>query len=72
MDPRNSRLGDSMPLDNLQTASVVVCLTTDQRIIRNESARGAVVIYGSEPKQIWVSQLQHPFANPKTRFVRMQ
>ncbi|MCP3024713.1 hypothetical protein [Cupriavidus basilensis] len=74
MDLSNSRLGDSQPLDNLQTASLRICLTSDPRITHLEDTQitGAVVLYGRLAKQVWASQAARPFADPATPFIRLQ
>ena len=74
MDLSNSRLGDSQPLDSLQTASVLICLTSDPRITHLEHTQitGAVVVYGRMAKQVWASQAARPFSDPATPFVRLQ
>ena len=59
MDLSNSRLGDSQPLDNLQTASLRICLTSDPRITHLA-------------KQVGASQAARPFADPATPFIRLQ
>ncbi|MGE8453977.1 MAG: hypothetical protein ACN6OP_25880 [Pseudomonadales bacterium] len=70
----NARLGDCQPLDNLQTASIGICLTTDPCITHLEDTpiTGAVIVYGCPAKQVWTSQAARPFADAAPPFVRLQ